>query len=133
MIRRFIAAALIATSAQSASAQDTTLAHIELNALDQVAQACRISFTAKAPGNIDSAVLETVLFDTDGAVALLTLFDFGALPANKIRVRQFDLANTACASVGMILFNGVDSCTGAACGSEILKVSSRVKSVEVQG
>lgn len=48
-----------------------------------------------------------MLFDRDGAVSTLTLFDFGEVPDGSIRVRQFDLAATACDGIGSVLLNGV--------------------------
>ena len=75
---------------------------LELNAADLVGEACRITFVATNTGTapIDRAVYETVLFGADGAVMMLTLFDFGALPAGVPRVRQFQIADTACGRIG---------------------------------
>ena len=42
----------------------------------------------------------------------LTLFDFQSLPEGRTRVRQFDLDNTRCDSIGRILINGVAACDG---------------------
>lgn len=105
---------------------------IELNSLEPHDATCRLVFTAKASGSIDGLVLETVLFDKDGAVMLLTLFDFADLPADRLRVRQFDLAGQTCDGIGRILFNGVDSCDGAGC-TDALSLTSRIAELGVQG
>lgn len=135
MLSRFLMATTLCIAAQTAMAEEapSTVADIELNALEQVDAACRMTFTAKSAAPLDSIVVETVLFDTAGAVALLTLFDFGALPAEKMRVRQFDLAGTQCSRLGKVLFNGIESCAGPACASPALSVGSRLDAVEVLG
>jgi len=85
---------------------------IELNAVQDQAGACRLSFMAqnKAQIAIETAVYEAVLFDQAGEVMLLTLFDFRELPAGRPRVRQFDLAGVACADLGRVLINGASQC-----------------------
>ncbi len=111
---------------------------IELNALEQVEDACRISFLVQNghSSGIDQAVYETVLFDTDGRVDRLTLFDFGALPSARPRVRQFVVPGLACASLGRLLVNGAATCAGTdlpedACSKD-LELGSRTD-VEVLG
>jgi hypothetical protein len=86
---------------------------MELNAADLVGEACRITFVAtnQTVTPVDKAIYETVLFSTDGHVLMLTLFDFGTLPAAVPRVRQFLVSDTACSRIGMILINGASTCT----------------------
>jgi len=86
---------------------------IELNAASQTNDGCQLSFVLinGHPEDIQQAVFETVLFDMGGAVIRLTLFDMGALPAARPRVRQFVLPQTQCSDMGQILFNGTTSCT----------------------
>ena len=105
---------------------------IELNSLETQETSCRMVFTAQSDAGVEGLVLETALFDTSGAVLLLTLFDFVDLPPGHLRVRQFDIADQPCNAVGRILFNGIDTCTGAGCDAA-LSVTSRVDSVEVLG
>ncbi len=109
-----ICAALLAGT--SGDAQDVQGAHmsIELNALEPVEHACRISFLIQNghASDIEAAVFETVLFDTEGRVNRLTLFDFGTLPAARPRVRQFVVPGLACSSLGRLLVNGAETCTG---------------------
>ncbi len=126
------AAVLIGTAA---AAQDTTPpagVALELNAADLVGEACRITFVATNKGTapIDRAVYETVLFGADGGVMLLTLFDFGALPMGVPRVRQFQIADTACGRIGSLLINGAGTCTVEGEASDVcasgLAASSRL-------
>lgn len=126
--------------AQDAVAQDTSDEHltIELNAVEQVENACRISFllTNNLGSSIDKAVFEAVLFDAAGQVDRLTLFDFGALPTGRPRVRQFSVPGLACGDLGQILFNGTQTCDGtgldAASCTEALRLNNRTN-VEILG
>ena len=112
-----LAMALAGASAPGATAQEPGRLAFDLNRLDDADGACRLTFVADngwAP--LARLVLETVLFDRAGRVARLTLFDFGALPRNRRRVRQFDMAGIACADLAQVLVNGVSA--RAAEGSE---------------
>lgn len=128
----FAGAAPVMVSAQSAEGAP---AHIllELNAAKDVDGACRLSFLARngTGVTIDKAVFETVIFDASGGVVKLSLFDFQDLPANRPRVRQFDLPGMACDTVGQALINGASSCVvdGAESGicHEALSLSSRLE------
>ena len=104
---------------------------IELNTLTQTENACRMVFTAQSMSEVESLILETVLFDNDGSIILLTLFDFEALPSDKLRVRQFDVADIKCKNLSTLLFNGINTCIGPGCGK--LLPSSRVESIGVLG
>ncbi|WP_417411611.1 hypothetical protein [Hoeflea sp.] len=88
---------------------------IDLNATQQLEQACRLVFVAanRTSASIDAMSLETVLFDASGKVDRFALFDFKDLPLGKTRVRQFDLPDTRCSDIGRILINGAASCKGA--------------------
>lgn len=129
-----------ATVAGPSFSQDAQGAHIsiELNALEPIEGACRISFLVQNghPTDIEQAVYEAVLFDTEGRVDRLTLFDFGALPSARPRVRQFTLTGLACAGLGRLLVNGAETCTGdglpAAACTDGLELRSRTD-VEVLG
>lgn len=106
---------ILALSTATAHAEEVSVeAHldIELNATTQSDAGCQLSFLIinghdKA---IAKAVYETVLFDTAGTVAQMTLFDMGALPAARPRVRQFILQDTSCDTLGKLLFNGAQTC-----------------------
>jgi hypothetical protein len=107
--------------------------HLELNNLQDNDGTCRLSFLAKNETGtpIDKAVFETVIFDSDGGVANLSLFDFRDLPAGSTRVRQFDLPGRSCNSVGKALINGANSCVAEGAESTICKdalsLSSRLE------
>ena len=85
---------------------------IELNTVSEGENSCTLTFmvTNGHSVDIDKLVFETVLFDAAGAVDRLTLFDFGALPVGRPRVRQFAVPNLACSGLGRVLFNGVHTC-----------------------
>ena len=111
---------------------------LELNAVQDVGGACRLVFLARneTEAAIDQAVFETVIFDTSGGVVSLSLFDFRDLPADRPRVRQFDLPGMACNTVGKTLINGASSCVVDGAESDVchdaLSLGSRV-SVELLG
>ena len=113
-------------------ATDTPLLFLELNALQTVDQACRLSFIARNETGMDieKAVFETVIFDADGAVTSLSLFDFRDLPQARPRVRQFELTSTTCDAVGRVLINGASTCTVAGeAGSEASDLCDRALSL----
>ena len=109
-----IAAAML-SAGQAAQAEPSAPAlAVELNAAETAEGSCTLSFliTNALSGDLDQAVFETVLFDQDGQVERLTLFDFGALPQGRPRVRQFVLPELGCDGLGRILFNGAETCNG---------------------
>ncbi|MFG6568420.1 hypothetical protein [Sulfitobacter sp. 1A13679] len=116
-------AALSLTIAQGAAAETPAATpasaspalKVELNAADTTEANCKLTFliTNELSAPLDKAVYETVLFDREGTVNRLTLFDFGELPVGRPRVRQFVVPQTTCENLGRILFNGVQSCDGA--------------------
>lgn len=120
LLKTLIAGLLIVPAAQAQGPVSPTLS-LELNAIEQVNTNCRLVFVAenKLGSALESLSLETVLFDGGGKVSRFTLFDFKSLPADKMRVRQFELPDTQCESVSKILINGVATCKGASfTGSE---------------
>lgn len=114
---RIVLAAALAVAAPAmtpapSAAETQTPLHLELNKLRDVGQACRLTFVAQngTGAAIDQAVFETVVFDTAGGVISLSLFDFRALPVDRMRVREFDLPDIPCNSVGRVLINGSNTC-----------------------
>jgi hypothetical protein len=95
--------------AEIASAQIS----VELNTVNQVETGCQLTFLTSSghADGVEKVVFETVLIDTSGAVSLLTLFDFGSLPAGRPRVRQFVIPQQQCSALGSILINGVTTCS----------------------
>lgn len=111
---------------------------IELNAIKEGDNSCSLTFLIVNGHDaaIDKAVYETVLFDASGQVDRLTLFDFGALPPGRPRVRQFSVGGMSCANLGQILINGSHTCDASgleegACEKD-LKLNTRTD-VEVIG
>jgi len=136
IIAPVLAPVLVLALAWPAVAQQGGGIAVDLNRLDPVDNACRLTFVAdNALAPLTTLALETVLFDQAGRVAALTLFDFGALPMDARRVRQFDVAGIACPEIAQLLINGVASCTGeavqdTAC-AQALDVTVSVDDVEV--
>lgn len=141
--RHFLIAGLlgmsIAPMAQAQSNEGTLpKLFLELNAMQNVEGACRLTFFAQngTQSDIEKAVFETVIFDASGGVVSLTLFNFRDLPMNRPRVRQFDVPGMACEGVGKALINGANSCvvsaTESAICDEALSLESRL-SVELLG
>lgn len=130
---------LLSFGASAQSANDTQPGiSLELNSVQDVGEACRLSFVVdnQTGSDIDEAVFETVIFDAEGGVVTLSLFDFRDLPLNRPRVRQFDLPGMACASLGRALINGASSCVINGSQSDVcqsaLSLSSRIE-VELLG
>ncbi len=127
----------VAPWAQTAEETRPTLS-LELNAVQDAGGACRLTFLVQNETGIeiDKAVFETVIFDTSGGVVSLSLFNFRDLPAARPRVRQFELRDIACDTVGQVLINGANSCVvdgaeNAVCDTALL-LSSRL-AVELLG
>ncbi|WP_146346779.1 hypothetical protein [Falsiphaeobacter marinintestinus] len=142
-LRRFALATVLAVATPvAASAQSTENAqptlYLELNAVRDVGAACRLTFLARngTGATIEQAVFETVIFDVSGGVVNLSLFDFRDLPADRMRVREFELSGMPCDTVGQVLINGANSCLvdGAESGTcdQALSLSSRLD-VELLG
>ncbi len=126
-----------AVSAQSVEAPPRSLT-LELNAIQEVGGACRLTFLARnGTGEaIDKAVFETVIFDPSGGVVKLSLFDFRDLPEDRPRVRQFDLPDMPCDTIGQALINGANACVVDGADSDVcdkaLSLGSRI-AVELLG
>jgi len=114
VILSLVAGLSLAATAVHAQEQAQPSLSIDLNATQQLEQACRLVFVAtnKIGTSIEEMSFETVLLDTAGTVDRFALFDFKDLPVGKTRVRQFDLPETRCSDIGRILINGSASCKG---------------------
>ena len=111
---------------------------LELNTTKSVESGCQLSFLIENghDTDIDAAVYETVLLNTEGQVDRLTLFDFGALPAGRPRVRQFVVPGTGCEGLGQILINGANRCEAGGAESDLCTKGLELRSrsdVEVIG
>ncbi|MCT4557126.1 MAG: hypothetical protein N4A61_03595 [Pelagimonas sp.] len=136
--RALLSAALLAPVAASAETPLSQQLSIELNATQPADTGCKLSFLVVNGHDkeVAKAVYEAVLFDSQGQVNRLMLFDFGALPTKRPRVRQFVVPSASCAGLGQILINGVHQCDGTdlpenACTQD-LKLNSRTD-IEVIG
>ncbi|MEO0937170.1 MAG: hypothetical protein AAFY38_03360 [Pseudomonadota bacterium] len=131
-MKRLISMICAGLIASAAAAESEARLGLELNTADLVGDSCRLTFVLSngLAQEIEQLVAETVLFSSEGGVILLTLFDFGILPAGRPRVRQFEVPGTACTGIGQVLINGVATCTVAGAASpacaERLVVSSRI-------
>ena len=132
-------ASAVPVMAPAQSAEDTTSRlFLELNSVQDVEGSCRLTFLARNGTGmaIEQAVFETVIFDTSGKVVSLSLFNFRELPADRPRVRQFDLPGMTCDTVGKALINGANSCVIGGAESRIcheaLSLGSRL-AVELLG
>ncbi len=107
-----IASLSFATGAVAQDKAQSAAVSIELNAVKSKEDVCTLSFLVMNghASQINKAVYETVLFDSAGQVDRLTLFDFGTLPPNRPRVRQFSVPGIACDGLGKVLINGAHTC-----------------------
>ena len=134
----FLSAVLAAPALAQSGVTEPPKLSIELNATQDVDGACRLTFVARnGTGTpIGRAVFETVIFDTSGGVERLSLFDFRDLPADRPRVRQFDLPRISCDAIGQTLINGANTCLVDGSESDVcdamLSLSSRIP-VELLG
>lgn len=122
--------ALLAASAVTAQEEEKVLT-LDLNAADTIGEACRLTFVLSngLPSDIDRLVYETVLFSEQGRVLLLTLFDFGALPVGRPRVRQFQVPDTTCDRIGSVLINGASTCDGEGLAPTICETALDTRSL----
>lgn len=133
-----LAGAVPVTALAQSTESATPSLSLELNAVQDVGGACRLTFLVNngTGMEIDKAVFETVIFDTSGGVVRLSLFNFRDLPADRPRVRQFEVPEIACDTVGKALINGANSCVVEGAESEVcteaLSLSSRI-AVELLG
>lgn len=125
MFRRSALAAVFTTLPFAALAQTTAEAtgglRLELNTVQTVEAACRLTFVAQnATGTaIDDVSFETVIFDRSGGVVTLALYNFGDLPAGLPRVRRFLVSELGCDKIGRVLINGVNTCVAGGSDSGI--------------
>ena len=106
---------------------------IELNALNQNGDACRVTFVMvnNMKTAIDELILELVLFDQAQQVQSLLTLKTRNLPAQKTLVRRYDLKKISCQSIQRILVNEIKVCRGKSLGAsgclKALSLSSRTK------
>ncbi|TNC47319.1 hypothetical protein FHG66_17160 [Rubellimicrobium rubrum] len=107
------------TNAAPAEEAAVSALSIELNDVTPADGGCRLTFLVQNAlgSDLTNLALETAVLTTEGQVQQVTLFDFGDLPDQRPRVRQFDLPDLPCESVGQVLVNDVASCEGLETGA----------------
>lgn len=133
--RFMMSAFLVALVAGSAFAEDKPGLKIELNAVADAKDSCRVTFLLNngMPTEISKASLEFAFFNKAGVVERLTALNFGRLQKGREVVRQFDIAGGSCSSYSRILVNAVKSCDGIAGEAEACEtalVASNKSSIE---
>lgn len=114
-MRLIIIVAMLFYQVVAAQAQETAKTNqisVELNSLGNLDNGCQLSFliTTTYAAGIESLIVETVLFNSEGGVSRLTLFDFGEIPEGRPRVRQFIVPDTRCEDLSRLLINGINRC-----------------------
>lgn len=116
--------------AGAALAEDQTFA-IELNDAVDVGGGCRLVYVATNNTGValQKASYDVFTFKSDGKVGQSLVFQFGAFPAGKTKVVQFDLAGQPCAGISRLLVNDVTECQAQSGNSaicmEALKTTTR--------
>lgn len=115
-----------------AHAQDAV--KVELNAIENSENRCRMTFVIenKSSHAVDSLKLDIALFNTDGAVFRRMVTDMAPVRPAKTVVKTF-ATDGDCAQLGALLVNEVTACTPGepnACLDQ-LALSSRVKAVRL--
>jgi len=113
-IAHALLAAAVATAPLPAIAAGERGIVVELNRLAPNGGACRMSlvYTNRLDVTVQALELETVLFDRDGGASRFLVVKSQPLIPGKIRVSQYDLADTDCSDVGFLLVNDVVACEG---------------------
>lgn len=120
MMKHVLAAALaLPVAATPVFAQDSGNFSLELNNAQSVETGCRLTYLAtnNMGTELTSTSYEVAVFDGEGVVNRLLILEFGRLQSDKRKVVQFDLADTSCDNISLLLVNNVAECT-AADGSE---------------
>ena len=103
---------------------------VELNATNQLSDACRIALVVKngMRESIESLVLELVLFGKDGKVLRLLSASVGAMPVSKTRLKQYDVQDVKCESIGRVLLNDLTSCEGENLAPKVCTAATQTSS-----
>jgi hypothetical protein len=112
-----LAAALTLSTglAPAAAQQAATGFSLELNNAQSADTGCRLTYVATNNTGVEltAASYEVAVFDGAGVVSKLLILEFGRLQNGKRKVVQFDLADTACDNISLLLVNNVSECTAA--------------------
>ena len=101
--------AQVEAQAQGPSAEAIT---IQLNTAETAGDACRLTFVIRnqLTSPVDALGLDLVMFDQSEGVSGYAAVDFGAMPAGKTVVRQYDVGKGACSTISRVLLNEVRTC-----------------------
>ena len=117
----------IATLPVVAASAEESLS-IELNAIDQLQDKCRLTFLMSnpAPSAVDGLKADAAVFGKDGVIKNRLVIEFGPLKPRKTSIRAFDL-DAGCDSLGSLLINDVIACRPEALGNCLarLELSSK--------
>lgn len=96
----------------AARAEPSQALLVQLNAAEDAGDACRLTFVIRnqLPTAVASFALELVMFDRSEGVSGYAAVDFGAMPAGKTIVRQYDVGNAPCNDISRVLLNEVRAC-----------------------
>lgn len=105
----FLAAGLMCHPALAQSPDAVT---IQLNTAETAGEACRLTFVIRNQLDypVDALGLDLVMFDQSEGVSGYAAVDFGAMPAGKTVVRQYDVGKGACSTISRVLLNEVRTC-----------------------
>jgi hypothetical protein len=115
MIRICSVLAILALAGSPAfAAENAPELDLNLNALQPVDGACRVTFLATnhLGAALDKSTVELAIFGKDGAIDRMVLLDFKGLTVGKTKVVQFDLKEIDCTTVSRVLVNDVPACEG---------------------
>lgn len=108
---------------------------LELNAAVGAGGGCQLTFVASNNTGValTKTSYEVAVFDTEGLVSSLFVFEFGELPMNKTRVVLFALPELSCEKISRLLVNRQDECESADGPQDIcmkaLNTSSRIATI----
>lgn len=106
-----MAAAVALTPMVAPATAQTGSFELELNNLEDIDAACRLTFLANNTTGValDQTSYEVVVFDETGAVSQRLILEFGRLPEGKTKVVQF-LLDRDCNRISRLLLNDVEEC-----------------------
>ncbi len=108
---------------------------LELNAAVDGPDGCQLTYVASNNTGValTKASYEVAVFDAEGMVSSLFVFEFGELPLNKTRVVLFSLPELKCEAISRMLVNRQDECESADGPQDIcikaLNTSSRIATI----
>lgn len=108
---------------------------LELNAAVDAGEGCQLTFVASNNTGValTKTSYEVAVFDSEGLVSSLFVFEFGELPMNKTRVVLFSLPDLKCEKISRMLVNRQDECESADGPQDIcmkaLNTSSRIATI----